>query len=244
VQGDLQTHTLGSDGTASIREMAAAAAERGYAYLAITDHSKGLPIAHGMNEEQLAQQGEEIRRLNDELATTGRGLRVLRAVEMNLSPSGEGDLDPGFLAGLDLVLGAFHSKLRSTDDQTGRYLAALRNPAVDVLAHPRGRIFNFRLGLRADWRRVFECAREHDVALEIDAFPDRQDLDGELLALAREVGTRISIGSDAHAPYQLAFLDFGIAAARSAGIPDERIINCMTADQLAAWTAGRARRRR
>jgi len=190
-----------------------------------------------MSEEQVARQGDEIRRLNEECADSG--FRILRAVEMNLSPRGEGDLDPGFLAGLDLVLGAFHSRLRLTDDQTERYLAALRNPRIHVLAHPRGRIFNFRLGLRADWRRVFECAREHDRAVEIDGYPDRQDLDVDLLALAREAGVRISIGSDAHACDQLEFLDFGIASARKAGIPDERIVNCLSADELLAWTGRR-----
>jgi DNA polymerase (family 10) len=102
--------------------------------------------------------------------------------------------------GLDLVLGAFHSRLRVTEDQTDRYLAALRNPAIDVLAHPRGRIYNFRSGLRAEWGRVFECAAKENRAVEIDAYPDRQDLDVELLRLARETGVLISIGSDAHAP--------------------------------------------
>lgn len=241
IQGDLQVHTLGSDGTESIAAMAHAAAERGLRYLAITDHSRGLAIANGMNEEQLARQGEDIRRLN---ATQADGeLRVLRAVEMNLSPSGAGDLDREFLRGLDLVLGAFHSRLRVVEDQTERYLAALRNPDVHVLAHPRGRIFNHRLGLRADWRRVFECAREHDRAVEIDGYPDRQDLDGDLLALARETGVRISLGSDAHAGWQLEFLDFSIAAARRVGIDDERIINCMNADDLLAWTASLRRSR-
>jgi histidinol phosphatase-like PHP family hydrolase len=241
VHGDLQVHTLGSDGTATIRAMADAARARGLRYLAITDHSRGLAIAHGMNEDQLGRQGEEIRRLNEEYQPMG--FRVLRAVEMNLSSRGEGDLDPGFLAGLDLVLGAFHSRLRLTDDQTERYLAALANPAVHVLAHPRGRIFNFRVGLRADWGRVFECARAYDRAVEIDGYPDRQDIDGELLRLAGETGVRISIGSDAHASSQLEFLDFGISPARRAGIPGQRIINCMPADELMAWTRDLNRRR-
>jgi histidinol phosphatase-like PHP family hydrolase len=157
-------------------------------------------------------------------------------VELNVSPDGRVDLDPAFLAGLDLRLGAFHSRLRLTEDQTERYLAALRNPHLDVLAHPRGRIFNFRLGLSADWARVFECARQHDRAVEIDAYPDRQDLDGELLALARETGVRISIGSDAHAPGQLAFLEYGVAAGLRARIPREQILNCMPVDDLLAWS--------
>ena len=233
-RGDLQTHTSGSDGTATVGDMAVAAMERGLEYLAITDHSKGLPVAHGMNESELGRQGDEIRRLNTELGK--KGFRLLRAVEMNLSPRGEGDLDAHFLAGLDLVLGAFHSRLRIAEDQTDRYLAALSNPCIHILAHPRGRIYNFRLGLRADWGRVFEYARDHDRAIEIDGYPDRQDLDVELLRMARDAGTLISFGSDAHAPNQLAFLDFSIAGACEAGIPASRILNCWTVDQLLAWT--------
>jgi histidinol phosphatase-like PHP family hydrolase len=174
--------------------------------------------------------------VNDELAAGGAGLRVLRAIEMNLSPAGEGDMDAAVLAGLDLVLGAFHSKLRLTDDQTDRYLAALRAPTWHVLAHPRGRIFNFRAGLRADWRRVFDAAAAADRAVEIDAYPDRQDLDVELLEIARASGVRISIGSDAHAPYQLRFAPLGSAAALAAGIPRERILNFMAREHLLTWS--------
>ena len=242
IRGDLQTHTLGSDGAATVGAMAEAAAARGCAYLAITDHSKGLKIANGMDETELSAQGDEIRALNGELAERYPGFRILRGVEMNLSPSGDGDLDSDFLATFDLVLGAFHSRLRVVDDQTDRYLAALDHPGIHVLAHPRGRIFNFRLGLRAEWGRVFERAQRNDRAIEIDAYPDRQDLDVELLHLARETGVRISIGSDAHAADQLVALDYGIAAAILADIPAERIINCMTADELLAWTASATHR--
>jgi histidinol phosphatase-like PHP family hydrolase len=236
VRGDLQTHTLDSDGTTTVAAMAAAAVERGHEYLAITDHSQGLKIANGMDAARLAAQGEEIRRLNDAFAADGSSFRLLRAIEMNLSPAGLGDMDVAVLAGLDLVLGAFHSKLRVTEDQTERFLAALRHPALHVLAHPRGRIFNFRAGLTADWRRVFDAAAAEGRAVEIDAFPDRQDLDVELLELARASGVRISIGSDAHAPWQLAFAPLGSAAALAAGIPRDRILNFMTREELLAWS--------
>lgn len=241
IRGDLQTHTLGSDGTAPVRAMAEAAAARGLSYLAITDHSKGLRIANGMDEAALTRQREEICALQDEFAHTHPGFRILRGVEMNLTPKGDGDLDPAFLSSFDLVLGAFHSRLRVTEDQTDRYLAALDHPAVHVLAHPRGRIFNFRVGLRADWPRVFERALQNDRAIEIDAYPDRQDLDVDLLRIARDIGVRISIGSDAHATDQLAALDFGIAAARVSGIASDRILNCMSADELTAWARGALR---
>jgi DNA polymerase (family 10) len=114
---------------------------------------------------------------------------------MNLNPRGEGDMNPKSLSNLDLVLGSFHSSLRRIDDQTERYLAALRNPHIHILAHPRGRIYNFRLGLKADWPRVFAEAARLDKALEIDCYPDRQDLNLSLLKLARLAGTRVSLGT-------------------------------------------------
>jgi histidinol phosphatase-like PHP family hydrolase len=152
-----------------------------------------------------------------------------------LNPAGEGDMDPGALGRLDLVLGSFHSSLRRTEDQTARYVAALRNPHVQVLGHPRGRVYNFRVGLRADWRQVFGTAAELDKAIEIDAYPDRQDLDVALLELAREAGARVSLGTDAHHPWQLAFIELGLAAAIKAGIARERIINFLPLAELGRW---------
>ncbi|HEX9410177.1 MAG TPA: PHP domain-containing protein [Actinomycetota bacterium] len=240
LRADLQMHTTFSDGKASLREMAATCAEvHGYRQVAVTDHSKGLPIALGMDEARLAVQGEEVRAVNAELEAQGADLRVLHGLEMNLSPEGEGDMDPGALRSLDLVLGAFHSKLRLTDDQTERYLAALRNPTFHVLAHPRGRRWGARVGLRADWPTVFEEAAAQGKALEIDAYPDRQDLDVELLRLAREAGAWISIGTDAHHPRELQSMEFGLAAAIRAGIPRERILNFLPRGELMVWTASR-----
>jgi DNA polymerase (family 10) len=237
LNADLQMHTTYSDGRNSLREMVSEAAAYGYGHVAITDHSKGLPIAHGMDEARLEAQGEDIRTLNEELASSGTGPRVLRSIEMNLSPDGEGDMDPGALGRLDLVLGAFHSKLRLVEDQTERYLAAIRNPAVHVLAHPRGRRFNVRLGLRADWSRVFAQAAALDKALEVDGFPDRQDLDVELLGAAREAGVRISIGTDAHSTGELRYMEFGMAAVIRAGIPRSRVLNFLPLDQLLTWAS-------
>ncbi len=125
---------------------------------------------------------------------------MFRSIEMNLSPRGEGDMSPESLLALDLVLGSFHSALRTTEDQTERYLAALRNAHVHILGHPRGRIYNFRIGLNADWPRVFAETARLDKAVEMDCYPDRQDLNVELLKLARNHGTRISLGTDAHHP--------------------------------------------
>ena len=236
LRGDLQMHSCWSDGSGTIGEMADAAKERSYEYIAITDHSKTLKIAGGIDERALKRQGAEISEVNLAIRKSGPGLTVLRSIEMNLNPRGEGDMSPESLLDLDLVLGSFHSSLRTTEDQTDRYLAALRNPHIHILGHPRGRIYNFRIGLKADWARVFAEAARLDKAVEIDCYPDRQDLNVELLKFAREHGTRISIGTDAHHPWQLEFIDLGLAAALRARIPGDRILNFMPRTELEAWT--------
>jgi putative hydrolase len=235
LRGDLQMHTVWSDGSASIREMSEAGKQRGYEYIAITDHSKGLKIAGGIDERALAKQGLEIAAANRAKQT--RGLTVLRSIEMNLNPRGEGDMEPRSLAQLDIVLGTFHSALRTKEDQTQRYLAALRNPDIQILGHPRGRVFNFRVGLKADWARVFAEAAKLDKAVEIDSYPDRQDLNLALLKVARKAGVKISLGTDAHHADQLGFIELGLAAALKAKIPAERILNFMDLPSLRAWVA-------
>ncbi len=236
--GDLQVHTTWSDGGASVGEMADAARALGHRWVAITDHSKGLRIAGGIDETALAAQADEIAALPPTTAADGSPFRILHGMELNLSPGGDGDMESAALARLDVVLGAFHSALRRTDDQTARYVAGVRNRDIQILAHPRGRIYDFRLGLRADWARVFAVAAECDKAVEIDAYPDRQDLNRELLALARREGTRISLGSDAHGAGQLAAIELGLAAALDAGIPADRIVNFLSVPAFAGWVAG------
>ena len=242
IRGDLQMHTTWSDGDASIEAMAESAIERGYQYIAITDHTKGLKIAGGINEKQLAKQAKEIAEINQRLRP--RDFTVLRSVELNISPKGEGDMDGRALRKLDLVLGCFHSSLRTKEDQTHRYISALRNPDVHILGHPRGRVYNFRLGLTADWARVFGVAAELGKAIEIDGYPDRQDLNLDLLKLAKKAGCRISLGTDSHGAAQLRFMEYSAAAALLASIPKGRILNCLSCDELLAWSAGLRERRR
>jgi histidinol phosphatase-like PHP family hydrolase len=230
-------HTQWSDGSGSIGDMARAASERGYEYISITDHSKGLKIAGGINEEQLQKQAEEIAAVNDSLRSESQPVRVLRSIELNLNPKGDGDMESESLKSLDLVPGCFHSGLRKKEDQTDRYLAALRNPDIQILGHPRGRIYNFRLGLSADWQRVFDLAAELDKAVEIDAYPDRQDLSLDLVKLAKKSGCRISLGTDSHDPLQLRFIDFALAAVALAGVNGDRVLNFMTRDELLSWAA-------
>jgi histidinol phosphatase-like PHP family hydrolase len=238
LKGDLQMHTVWSDGSGTISAMAEAAIKRGYQYIAITDHTKGLKIAGGLDEERLEQQGREIMELNKRFRKRGTDFTVLRSAEVNLSPKGEGDMATCALLKLDLVLGCFHSALRRVDDQTGRYIAALNNPEIHVLGHPQTRIYNHREGLKADWHEVFAEAARLDKAVEIDGYADRQDLRYSLLKIANEKGARISLGTDAHHPWQLAYIELSLAAAILAKIPPERIINFMTFPQLTNWIGG------
>jgi histidinol phosphatase-like PHP family hydrolase len=235
LRGDLQMHTRWSDGSGTIAEMAEAARQRSYEYIAITDHSKSLKIAGGIDERGLSKQGAEIAKTNLVTSRSGGKVIVLRSIEMNLNPRGEGDMSARSLSSLDIILGSFHSSLRTVADQSERYLAALRNPFIQILAHPRGRIYNFRIGLKADWPRVFAEAARLDKALEIDCYPDRQDLNVDLLKVARDYGTRISLGTDAHHPWQLEFIQLGLAAALRAKIPADRIINFMPVVDLKLW---------
>ena len=146
-------------------------------------------------------------------------------------------MSPASLSSLHVVLGSFHSSLRTIEDQTDRYLAALRNPHIQILGHPRGRIYNYRLGLKADWARICAEATILDKALEIDCYPDRQDLNVDLLRIARKQGTRISLGTDAHHPWQLEFIDLGLAAALHAKISPQRIVNFMPTADLKTWVS-------
>lgn len=232
VRGDLQAHTLWSDGHSTTSEMLEAGAERGYEYLLITDHSQGLAIAGGMSPERFADQWREFGDLDGRFP-----VRILRGIEMNLDESGAGDMPENTLRPLDVILGAFHSKLRLKDDQTDRYLAAIRNPWVDVLGHPRGRMYDRRIGLQADWPRVFTEAARLDKAVEADGYPARQDLDVDLLRVAGETGVRVSFGSDAHHVVDLPYITFSVGAAVAAGVAADRVVNCMPADELIEWAA-------
>ncbi|MDQ6847538.1 MAG: PHP domain-containing protein [Candidatus Dormibacteraeota bacterium] len=242
IRCDLQMHTVSSDGHASLEAMTRRCLELGYSHMAVTDHSEGLRIAHGMDAATRAAQAAEVRELNNQLAAEGHQFRILHGIEMNVAPDGSGDTDPRVLAQLDIVLGAFHSKLRLSEDQTDRYIRALRNPAVDVLAHPRGRIYNHRLGLSARWDEVFEAAAELGVALEVDAYSDRQDLDLELLRLAARHEVWIAVDTDSHHPIDLDAMPLGIATLIEAGVPRERVINTLAHDELVEWVAARRAR--
>src|SRR6185436_18835496 len=235
---DLQMHTTWSDGTLPLEEMVGAARSLGRPFVAVTDHSQALAIANGMTPAELVEQARAIDALNVGFEADGDAFRGLRSMEVDLFPDGTLDMDEDSLASLDLVLGAFHSELRSKDDQTDRYLAALRQPHLHVLAHPKARMYGRRVGLVADWRRVFAEAARLGKALELDATVWRQDLNVEMARVARSEGVHwFSIGSDAHSANELEFLPFGMATAALAGIPREQILNYRPADFVRSWAA-------
>ncbi len=237
---DLQMHTTWSDGTLPLEEMVQAARSLGRPFVAVTDHSQALTIANGMTPAELAEQARAIDAMNVGFEADGDAFRVLRSMEVDLFPDGTLDMDGDSLASLDLVLGAFHSQLRSRDDQTERYLAALGQPRLDVLAHPKARMYGRRVGLVADWRRVFAEAARLGKALELDATVWRQDLNVELATLAQEEGVEwFTIGSDAHAARELELLPFGMAIAALAGIPRERILNYQPLEFVHRWVRER-----
>ena len=231
-RGDLQVHTTWSDGAGTPLEMATGAVARGYSYVSFTDHTKALPIARGMSEETVRKQWLEVAEVARSLP---RGFTILRSLEMNLDINGRGDMDEALLDELDLLVAAFHSKLRVTTDETARYLKGVANPWVNILAHPRNRRYDVRLGLVADWHTIARAAAARDLALEIDSWPDRQDLDVQSLAAVADAGGRIAIDTDAHSQDELDWTEFGLAAAIRAGIRMDRVVNFMTADEVRAW---------
>jgi putative hydrolase len=234
--GDLQMHSVWSDGGASIAEHADACAARGYAYCAITDHASGLPIARGMSPEAMRRQHGEIAALNRRLE--GR-FRVLRSIEANIQPDGTLDLNRSELEELDLILAAPHSQLRSPEDQTVRMLTVVATPGVHILGHPTGRKSGARAGIVARWDEVFALAARLGVAIEIDGDPWRQDIDFSLAKQAVGAGCVFALDSDAHSTAELVYAETAIAHAMLAGVPADRVINCWPVDRLLAWAADR-----
>jgi histidinol phosphatase-like PHP family hydrolase len=235
LRADLQMHSTYSDGSVSIAEMAGGAAKLGYEYIAMTDHSKGLKIAGGIDELRLAEQRVEIDEVNRHLDELNAGLRVLRSIELNFSTTGDGDMEPAALNELDVVVGSFHSRLRVKEDQTPRAMGAVKNPHVQIIGHPAGRMFGRRKGVQADWVKVLEEGARRGKAFEINAQPNRQDFSIELLEFARDAGVMFSIGTDAHSIAEMNTIDLSLAAAKLAGVPKDRILNFHPLDDFLGW---------
>jgi putative hydrolase len=240
LRGDLHSHSDWSDGGSPIEEMAMTAVELGHEYLVLTDHSPRLRVANGLSVERLTRQLEVVAALNDHLPT---GFRLLAGIEVDILEDGALDQTEAMLGRLDLVVASVHSKLRmDSAAMTRRMLAAVRHPRTNVLGHCTGRLITGGRGTRPqstfDAEAVFSACAENDVAVEINSRPERTDPPDELIEVALVAGCRFSIDSDAHAPGQLDFLQYGAERAQRLGVPLDRIVNTWQADRLLAWATG------
>ncbi|MFP4638096.1 MAG: DNA polymerase/3'-5' exonuclease PolX [Spirochaetaceae bacterium] len=222
IRGDLHAHTDASDGTANLAEMAEAAEQRGYEYLAVTDHTKSLAVARGLDKDRLARQIDEVAAFNEQ----HDAVRLLASAEVDILDDGRLDLPDDILARLDLVVCSVHSGLnRPGDEQTERIIRAMDNPYCNIIAHPTGRILGSRPPYAVDVRRLLEAAAERGCFLEINAQPERLDLRDEDARAARELGVKLSIGSDAHAPANLGYMRYGVDQARRGGLEAGDVLN-------------------
>ena len=238
LRGDLHSHSTWSDGGATIAQMAEAAIARDYAYLGVSDHTHGLTVANGLDETRLRAQWIEIDRLNAELAP----FRLLKSAEVEIRRDGALDLPDSVLAELDLVIASLHSGLRGDRATvTGRLLRAIRNPHVDIIAHPSGRIVGGRAGADYDWDAVFAAAAETGTALEINAAPERLDLTDETARRALDAGVTLTIDCDAHSVANLDLMPFGLAVARRAWATPDRVLNTRPLAEVLAWARGEGR---
>ena len=236
IQGDLHMHTTWSDGGASARQMAENAMALGHSYIAITDHSPRLTIAHGLSEERLQNQLAEIAILNMELAP----FRILTGMEVDILEDGSIDLSESALEQLDVVVASVHSKLRMDGrSMTRRMVKAIASPHVDILGHCTGRkiVGGGRAPSDFDAEIVFAACARFDTAVEINCRPERRDPPADLVDLAREWGCKFSIDTDAHAPGQMEWQNWGCDLAKDHGIGPESIINTWDQDSLLDWAS-------
>jgi len=222
LRGDLHAHTVATDGRATLREMALAARARGLQYLAITEHSRRVAMAHGLDPARLARQGDEIERLNLELS----GITLLKGIEVDILEDGSLDLPDATLAKLDLVVGAVHSKFNlPRARQTERILAAMERPAFSILAHPTGRLIEERAPYDVDMAAIVRKAKRRGVFLELNAHPDRLDLTDVHCRMAKDEGVPVAVSSDAHAVDGFEMLRYGIGQARRGWLEKDDVLN-------------------
>jgi DNA polymerase (family 10) len=230
IRGDLQMHSTWSDGKDSLETMLEACAARGYEYFAITDHSKALAMTGGLDAHKLREQWVEI----DEIRSRHSEIRLLRGMEVDILAGGELDLEDEMLEELDIVLISVHSRLDlPAEQQTKRIVRAIQHPSVHILAHPTGRQINRRDPMRFDLDAVMQCAAENGVAVELNAHPDRLDLDDVHLMRARELGCEIVISTDAHRTSDLDLITYGVEQARRAWLQPRDVLNTLPFDEFA-----------
>jgi len=239
LRGDCHSHSDWSDGGSPVEVMARAAAALGHDYLAMTDHSPRLTVAHGLDAARLGRQLDLVEELNARLAP----LRILTGIEVDILEDGSLDQDESLLGRLDVVVASVHSKLRmEAPAMTRRMIKAIENPHTDILGHCTGRIIvgRGRKPSTFDVEKVFAACARTGTAVEINSRPERRDPPPELLQAAVGAGCYVSIDTDAHAPGQLEWIGLGAEQAAESSVPDERIINTWDLDRFLDWTAGHA----
>lgn len=232
IRGDLHVHSNASDGANTLEEMAAAAMARNYQYLAVTDHSRSLAFTNGLTEERLLEQRDQIDKLNREFES----FRLLAGSEVDILSGGRLDFDDRVLSQLDIVVASVHSGFRQ-DQQTlnDRFEAALKNEHVDIIGHPTGRLIGRRDPYALDVGKVLELAADTGTALEINASPDRLDLNDIYVRQGLDLGVKFAINTDAHQVHYLDDMQYGVLTARRGWAQPQDIINNLSLDELEKW---------
>jgi putative hydrolase len=232
LRGDAHLHTDRSDGRMPLPALHRALENRGDRYALLTDHARDCAVAGGLFPGDFRAQRRELDLLN---ARSHTGFTMFLGAEANIAEDGTLDVTPRSVPEIEAVVASVHTDLRSPRDQTARLLRAIETSGVAILGHPKGRLYDMRSGIRADWPRVFAVAAARGVAIELNGCPERLDLPPALAKIAVAAGCLFSVSSDAHAAAHLSFLDFGLAVARLAGIPASRVVNAFSRDRFADW---------
>jgi len=231
IRGDLQMHTTASDGRNSIEEMGAAAKKLGYEYIALTDHSKAVTVANGMDEKRTLEQIKKIRAAQERVP----GIRLLAGIEVDILKDGSLDLDDEVLAQLDVVVASVHSYMNlERTEMTDRLLAAIENPYTQIIAHPTGRLVLRRDPFHYEMETILDAAKKHGVAMECNAYPDRLDLKDVHLRMAKDRGVKIVISTDSHTTTNLRYMKYGVETARRGWIEKKDVINTLPLEQFLA----------
>ena len=229
LRGDFHAHTRLTDGKDTIEEMALAAKKMGYEYIALTDHSKAVTVAHGKDEKELLRHFENIDKLNKKL----KGLVILKGVEVDIKTDGSLDLNDDFLKQCDVVIAAIHSKFEMPrDEMTRRIIQGLQNKNVDIVAHLTGRLLKERAPYPVDVEAVLKAAKDYGVLMELNAYPDRLDLNDAHCKLAKDMGVKIALGTDSHSAIQLGNMRWGVYTARRGWLEKSDVINTLSADKV------------
>ena len=231
IKGDLQMHSAASDGKNSIEEMAEAARKLGHEYIAITDHSKAVTVANGLDEKRAAAHIKKIHSLSEKEL----GIRVLAGAEVDILKDGELDYSDELLTQLDVVVCSVHSYFNlDREEMTGRILAAIENPYTQIIAHPTGRLLLRRDPFDYDMEKVLDACAKHGVAMECNSYPDRLDLKDVYLRMCKERGVKVVISTDAHSTTNLAFIRYGVTMARRGWLEKKNVINTLPCSEFLA----------